>query len=179
MPLTNRRKVTASVLRIASDVDRIAWNEALASLHGTVFHTPEWAAFVTAEQPSVRPDFYTMVGPDGSVAALAIGFRRRSSRNPAAAFNGRRSLDAFPATRDNSMASVATFLELIESDCRRAGDVTLRVGSFASPGGQTTLESLGFAIARRLEFELDLTEDDKSLWEKVDIKRRQRIRKAM
>jgi hypothetical protein len=120
-----------------------------------------------------------MVGPDGSVAGLAIGFRRRPSRNPAAAFKRRRSLDAFPATRDGSMASASTFLDLIESDCRRAGDVTLRVGSFACPGGETTLASLGYSISRRLEFELDLTEDDKSLWQRVDIKRRQRIRKAM
>ena len=179
MPLTNRRKVTASVLRIASEVDHSAWNEALASFQGIVFHTPEWAAFVTAEQPGVRPDFYTMVDPDGSVAGLAIGFRRRSSRNPAAALTRRRWLDSFPATRDSSMASAAAFLDLIENDCRRAGDVTLRVGSFARPGGETTLASLGYSITRRLEFELDLTEDEKSLWQKVDIKRRQRIRKAM
>ncbi len=179
MPLTNRQKVTASVLRIASEVDRAAWNEALASFGGNIFHTPEWADFVTAEQPSVRPEFYTMVDPDGLVAGLAVGFRTRSSRNPAATFKRRRSLDAFPATRDSSMATASTFLDLVETDCRRAGDVTLRVGSFASPGGEATLASLGYSIARRLEFELDLTEDHDSLWQKVDLKRRQRIRKAM
>src|SRR5687768_8655847 len=170
MPLTNRQKVTASVLRIASEVDRAAWNEALTSFRGNIFHTPEWAAFVTAEQPSVRPEFYTMVDPDGSVSGLAVGFRRRSSRNPAATFRRRRSLDAFPATHDNSMATASTFLDLVENDCRRAGDVTLRVGSFASPGGEDTLASLGYSITRRLEFELDLTEDHESLWQKVDIK---------
>ena len=41
------------------------------------------------------------------------------------------------------------------------------------------LRSLGYSIAHRLEFEVDLTRDEKSLWESVDIKRRQRIKKAM
>jgi lipid II:glycine glycyltransferase (peptidoglycan interpeptide bridge formation enzyme) len=40
------------------------------------------------------------------------------------------------------------------------------------------LTPLGFALTRRLEFELDLTKDEKTLWDAMDVKRRQRIKKA-
>jgi lipid II:glycine glycyltransferase (peptidoglycan interpeptide bridge formation enzyme) len=54
--------------------------------------------------------------------------------------------------------------------------VTLDIGSYASPG--RGILPGDYAIAKRLEFEIDLTQSESSLWGRVDIKRRQRIRKA-
>jgi lipid II:glycine glycyltransferase (peptidoglycan interpeptide bridge formation enzyme) len=68
---------------------------------------------------------------------------------------------------------------LIESHARRAGDVSFQVGSFASSNSEAITKSLGFSVGRRYEFELDLTKDEKTLWERIDIRRRQPIRKAV
>jgi lipid II:glycine glycyltransferase (peptidoglycan interpeptide bridge formation enzyme) len=57
--------------------------------------------------------------------------------------------------------------------------VSFQVGSFASPNSEAVIRPLGFSVARRYEFELDLTDDEKTLWERIDKTRRQRIRKAM
>ena len=168
-----------SELRIASRVDPASWNASLRTFDGTIFHSAEWASYIMAEQPLVRSAFYTLLDDEGSVAGLALGFARTSSRNLAAPFSRRRWLDALPAVRENSATYVSSFLGLIERESRRAGDVTLRIGSFASPRGEAPLRSLGYSIGHRLEFELDLIKDEKSLWEGVDIKRRQRIKKAM
>ena len=168
-----------SQLRTASRVDACVWDASLRAMSGTIFHAAEWADCTTAEQPMARPIFYTMVEDDGSVAGLALGFRQVSARNITAPFSGRSWLDALPAVRDGSAAELSRFIRLIEGDSRRAGDVTIRIGSFASPGSEAILGSLGYSLARRFEFELDLTKDEKSLWEGIDIKRRQRIRKAM
>jgi hypothetical protein len=113
-----------------------------------------------------------------AVIGVALGFRAASTRRLASTFSARRWLDALPAVRDRSDETVTHFLELIEAHARRAGDVTFRVGSFACPTSERVLTPLGFSMARRLEFELDLTKDEKTLWDAMDVKRRQRIRKA-
>ena len=168
-----------SELRVSSEVDPASWNAELAAMHGTIFHTAQWAKCVVAEQPGVSPEFYTLVDDDGFVAGMALGFRSGSSRHLAGSLSRRRWLDSLPVTREQSAESVSNFLSLIERDSRRKGDVTLRVGSFASPMGERALSSLGYSVANRFEFELDLRREEKSLWDAVDIKRRQRIRKAM
>lgn len=167
-----------SELRTASHVEAAAWDSSVLSLNGTIFHAAAWAKSTIAEQPSARPTFHTMVEPDGSIAGVAIGFRRVSSRNITAPFSGSVWLDSLPAVRDGA-AAVSRFVSLIENESRRAGDVMIRIGSFASPGSGAILGSLGYTLERRFEFELDLTKDEKSLWDRIDIKRRQRIRKAM
>jgi lipid II:glycine glycyltransferase (peptidoglycan interpeptide bridge formation enzyme) len=80
--------------------------------------------------------------------------------------------------REKSGATLSRFLKVIESHARGAGDVTFQVGSFASPTSKTVLTSLGFSTSRRLEFELDLTADEKTLWDGMEYKRRKNIKKA-
>jgi hypothetical protein len=168
-----------SELRVESQVDASSWNTSLSACHGTVFHAAQWAEYVQAEQPGAYPIFYSLLDDDGSVGGMALGFRATSSRNLAASFTGRRWLDALPAVRDNTTTSASRLIRLIESHARSAGDVSFQVGSFASPNSEAVIKPLGFSVGRRYEFELDLTQDEKSLWQRIDIKRRQRIRTAM
>ena len=165
-------------LRVTSRVDPSCWNELVRACHGTVFHSAEWADFVEADQRGVRGSFYTMLEADGSVGGLAVGFRAASSRTIAAPFTGSSWLDALPAVPDNNSTTVSCFIRLLEQHSRRAGDVTFRVGSYASPGSEAVLEPLGFSLSARLEFELDLTRDEASLWMCIDHRRRQRINGA-
>jgi FemAB family len=168
-----------SRLRVESVVDPTSWNAALRACHGTVFHTSQWAEYVQAEQPRADPVFYSLLDGDGRVAAMALGFRATSSRNFGASLTGRRWLDALPAVRDNTAATASQLIRLIENHSRQAGDVSIQVGSFASPGSEDVIKPLGFSISRRYEFELDLTQDQETLWKAIEITRRQRIRKAM
>jgi hypothetical protein len=178
-PMANDR--TMKDLRVESDVDPAAWRSSLSTLNGTVFHTVEWANLVIAEQPGTRAEFYTMLDANGAVAGMAAGFQRASSRRLVAAVSRRRWLDALPAVIDNSASdtSISRFVGSIERHSREAGDVALRIGSFASPDGEAILDALHYSTARRLEFELDLSKDEKSLWDGIDFRRRQRIKKAM
>jgi peptidoglycan biosynthesis/recognition FemAB-like protein len=168
-----------SRLRAESRVDPSSWNASVRACHGTVFHAAQWAQYVQTDQPGAHPVFYSLLDDDGSVAGVALGFRVTSSRRLAASFTGRRWLDALPAVRDNSSTNASRLIRLIESHARQAGDVFFQVGSFASPNSDAVMKSLGFSISRRYEFELDLTKDEKTLWERIDFRRRQRIRKAM
>jgi hypothetical protein len=165
-------------LRVATSVDAAAWNATVRDCGGTIFHTAEWAAYTRAEQQNALPQYYTLIDGDGTIAGVALGFRVASRRRLAAALNARRWIDAMPAVRSGSTATVSEFVGLIEQHARAAGDVTLTVGSFASPSSEAVLAPMGFSLARRLEFELDLTRDEKALWDAMDVKRRQRIKKA-
>lgn len=169
-----------SQLRVESQVNADSWNAALRTVNGTVFHTPEWARCVKAEERGTRAEFYSLVDDDGSLQGLALGFRSSSSRAVAASFTGRRWLDSLPAVKNDSPELVTRFLELIENHSRRNGDVTLEIGSFASPGTSEILSARNFSLSRRLEFELDLTTLTEDGWlERMDRQRRQRIKKAM
>jgi hypothetical protein len=166
-------------LRVEAEVDPESWDASLRACHGTIFHTAEWGRYVQAEEPGAHPEFLTLLDVDGSIAGQALVFHSRSSRNLAASFTGRRWLSATPAVRDNTPASSARLIRLIETRARQSGDVSFQVGSFASPDSEAVIKPLGFAVSRRYEFEFDLTSDEKSLWERIDIRRRQPIRKAM
>src|SRR5438270_639570 len=161
-----------SELRVEAQVDHGSWNASLRACHGTIFHTAEWGRYVQAGEPAARPEFFTLLDGDGSIAGQALVFHSRSSRNLVAPFTGRRWLDSVPVVRDNSPATVSRFLELIESHARQAGDVTFQVGSFASPASEAVLRPLGFSLARRLEFEVDLTQDETTFWEGMEYRRR-------
>lgn len=168
-----------SKLRTVSEVDVSTWNELVRASGGTIFHAAEWATYAKAEQPNAVPQFYSLVEDDGSVSGAALGFHAASSRMVAAQFSGQSWLDALPAVRDRSPATAAAFVGKIEEHARRGGDVELRVGSFASPGTEAILAPLGFSTSQRFEFELDITQPEKALWDGMDYKRRKNIRKAM
>jgi len=167
-----------SELRVQTHVDPGSWNASLCACHGTIFHTAEWGRHVQAEQPGARPEFLTLLDGDGSIAGQALLFHSKSSHNLAAPFTGHSWLDALPAMKETSVATLSRFLKVIESHARGSGDVTFQVGSFASPASKTVLSSLGFSISPRLEFELDLTPDEKTLWDCMEYKRRKNIKKA-
>lgn len=170
---------TMSELRVQEAVDAASWNESLRACDGTVFHTPEWARYVQTEQPAVMPEFVTLVDDDGSAAGHALVFRSSSRRFLAGALTRRRWMDALPAVKGNSTETVSRFVQLLERRARESGDVTLQIGSYASPDSTALFDSLGFSITRRLEFELDLTRDVESLWESFETRRRRNIKKAM
>jgi hypothetical protein len=166
-------------IQTVSNVDPARWNETVQDCHGTIFHAAEWGAYTRREQPSSVPTYYTLVDDRDEVAAVALGFRAISSRRMVAPFSGRRWLDALPAVRDGTLATTLEMLRLIERHARDTGDVSLHVGSFASPASESILAPNGFTLARRIEFELDLTMEETDLWEKIDRRRRQKIKKAM
>jgi hypothetical protein len=179
---TSAKHQTASgmgELLVESWVDPTSWNASLCACGGTIFHAAEWATYSRLEQPNAVPEFYTLLDDAGSVAGVALGFRATSSRRVAAAFSGHRWLDALPAMRDKSPNSLSRFVELIEGHAREAGDVTLEIGSFTSPGSEAVLQRLGFSIARRLEFELDLQQAEKTLWAGMNLNRQRAVKRAM
>ncbi len=166
-------------LRLEAHVDPVSWNASLRACNGTIFHTAEWGRYVQAEEPGARPEFLTLLEGDGSTAGQALVFHSRSSRILAAPFTARCWLDALPVVRDNLPATLSRFVKLIERRARQAGAVTFQVGSFVSPASEAVLRPLGFSLARRLEFELDLTGDEETFWEGMEYRRRRNIKKAM
>ena len=153
------------------------WNRQLRHLRGNVFHSSEWAEYVEAEQPGCSSEFYTFVDTDGSVIGVALGFRAASTRRVVAPFTGRLWLDAMPAMAEASNSLQAIFLRQISLHARAAGAITLDIGSYDSPT-RGVLSSGDFSVSKRIEFELDLTQPESAIWNRIDVKRRQRVRKA-
>ncbi len=152
------------------------WDERLKAAGGTIFHSTAWAAYVLAEQPDNSPIFLTGTASAGDVRAMALAFHSQSQRRLLAAVTGRVQLDSRPTCADE--ASERAMLDHVERVARDLGAVELSVGSFAAPDRVPSLESLGYTPTRRLEFEVHLQQADDALLRGMDVRRRQKIRKA-
>lgn len=166
-------------LQVTSGAPPAGWNDHVRACRGTIFHAAEWASYSLLGTPAATPEFYSWRDERGEIAGVALGFHSVSRRRVAAPFSGHRWLDALPAARDGQTATVTTMIRDVERQARRARDVTLRIGSFASANSEQALAPVDFHLSRRFEFELDITADEKALWEAMDYKRRKNIKKAM
>jgi len=166
-------------LDVTEQVDTAAWNAQVRECGGTVFHTAFWADYVVASQPNASPVFYTLHDDGGEPLGIALGFRHHSSRRLLSGLSGRLAFDALPVTKGNDPKLLQSFIEGIVDDARAHHDVSLAIGSYASPDGTEVLQACGFALTRRLEFEIDLTRSEEEMWRALERKRRKNINKAL
>ena len=155
------------------------WDADLQIAGGTLFHSTVWASYVVAQRPNVECLFLRLVDEAGQSRGMALAFRTVWPRGFLPPFSRSLWLDALPVVLGANRGPLLTeFLRQVKVLARRAADVDLVVGSFASPGAATVLRDLGFDCVRRLEFQCPLDVSEENLWAALGSKTRNTIRKA-
>jgi len=166
-------------LQVKDNVEPTGWNAAITSLGGTINHSSTWAGYIRAAQPNAVPRYMTLVSGDGEIVAAALGFETRSTRRLLAPLTGRLEVATMPVVRAGDEVALPEFLRRLEQYARKCGCTELFVGSSASRSGAEELEQSGFALTRRLEFELAIGRPEDDLLKAMQYKRRKNIKKAM
>jgi hypothetical protein len=154
------------------------WDNDLCSLGGSVFHTKEWADYNRSASPNVLPLYFTLRTEDDGIAGLALGFRQASPRWPLSHLTGTVRFDTLPVVRNNNSDMFCIFIGLIERYARSDGCVELELGSYASRDVSADLESHGYQLLSRMEFEFSLDLSDEELFSRMKWRQRNNLKKA-
>ncbi|MFW6061343.1 MAG: hypothetical protein ACOC93_00895, partial [Planctomycetota bacterium] len=165
-------------LEIREDVAPAGWDERVASLDGTVFHTSAYAEHICVADPNAAARFVSLLSDDGEPLAVALAFESRSDKAVLAPLTGTFRLASLPAVGQGGLELSEQFLRLTEPEARTRGNVVLAVESLGAVGRGEELGTLGYEQTHRLEFELPLDRDDDTLWSGMEHKRRKNVKKA-
>jgi GNAT acetyltransferase-like protein len=165
-------------LEILEQVETQDWDANMCSLGGTICHASAQAEYILSEQSNTTARRLILISDAGERIGAAVGFQTRSPRKWIAPFTGRFWLVSAPVVRPDVEDGLLQFLRQLEDYARAEGNAELEIGSSASHAGAAELETLGFDLTQRLEFELDLEKTEEELFEAMEYKRRKNIRKA-
>jgi hypothetical protein len=165
-------------LEVTEHIDARQWDEHICSVGGNICHSSSRADYVLANDPNTTVRFLSLLSDTGELIGAAVGFQSRSPRKMLAPFTGRFWLDSLPAVRLDVEDALMTFLQQLEDYARSGGIIELDIGSSATGAGAVELETLGFDLTRRMEFELNLDLSEDELLKGMEYKRRKNINKA-
>ena len=165
-------------LAINNSVDKTMWDSTVTSFGGSIFHMSIWAEYITARQPLAVPQFFTLLKEDGSVAGCALGFKESSRIRIMKPFTKNLWFDSTPVVKPDKSEHLDDFFNNICSHAQQTGYVRVTIGSFASETREKNLKSLGFDLAKRLEFIVQLDRSEDELWKALSARRRRSVRSA-
>ena len=114
----------------------------------------------------------------GDVVGLALGFVEKSPRRLLAPLTGRLWTDSGVVAETGVPHAANAFARELEAYARRRKLSAMVLGSLGGDGKTSGLEQLRFAETRYWEFTLDLSASEGELWSKMEVTRRQKLRKA-
>lgn len=165
---------------ITGDIDdRKAWDAAVASLGGSIFHMSIWADYITAGQPTIVPHFFLFLRRNESVVGCALGFSEFSRVRIMKPFTRHLWFDSTPLVSSEEPDAMSVFLHLIQDHARRYGCARLSFGSFASQSRGKRLAAMGFDLNRRIEFIIQLNHSEDELWQALNGRRKRSVRSAI
>jgi Acetyltransferase (GNAT) domain len=153
-----------------------AWDDDVAELGGTVFHSSHWAELQRRVQ-GTRPVFIYARGERGRPVGAALGLYRQSRHPMLGRLLRGFELPSYPVARDGDSTVAGHLIEESERIARHLGCARIRVNSNFSGSSNPLLMSRGYETADRVEFEVDLSLDSEALWKAVKKDQRDRIRK--
>jgi hypothetical protein len=161
-------------LDVRTSVDAASWEGILRRLGSNVFHSSEWAAYTSFARPNAIPHYFSLNDSGGSVCA-ALGFVSRSR------FNILRSLwfDALPAVAGSSDGLLSEFFVMVERWARDNGIHVFSIGSYGYEQGIESLIRQEYALEKRFEFSITLTDRSiENIWSRMDRRRRNNVKAA-
>ena len=170
--------MTTDQFEVREHVESREWDMAVASLDGSIHHSSAFARYMLAANGNAVPRFICFNDDTGKPIGAALAFQERSRRRLLAPLTGRLWLAAVPIVRSEGGDGLLRFLRELEAYARRTGNTELDIHSSASFSGREELDTLGFALTDRFEFELDLTPSEDDLFKNMEHKRRKNVRKA-
>lgn len=152
-----------------------AWDDAIHRLEGTAFHSTAWADYQRASR-GARPVFLLARDGTGQACGAALALLHGRAWRVPGAPRGDLVLPAHPAARDRDPETAGQLLAHCEAVARSMGCTRLRLDSFMSAASPIVPAAHGYAEYGRVEFSVDLTRDEASLWQALHRKQRERIR---
>jgi len=156
-------------------VEPNAWDKLAASVGGTYFHCHA-SAMYNAARSRATPLFVNAMNAGGQCVGVAAGTISASRLWPFSRFCKKAEFASLPAAADAE--SVQAVLAKMEDALRQEGIFSVGFASYDSPHAATVLSALGYDLAPRSEFYIDLTKDLDTIWAEFSRKRRRCIRRA-
>ncbi len=164
-------------LNICDSINGGEWDELVASVGGTIFHSNAWRHYNSTD--NVTPQFITLVSDSGKLLGAVLGFKSYSSKRILKPFASRLRFDAVPAVRSNDENELLGFLQLLKKHALNSGIVEMSLGSFGSNSGSELFERMNLdSKKKRFEFVIHLDKSEEDLWMGLEGKRRRNIKKA-
>jgi CelD/BcsL family acetyltransferase involved in cellulose biosynthesis len=165
-------------IEVSDAIDAAEWDASVMRLGGSIFHSSTWAAYVQAQQPNARPRFARFLSSDDALIGLCLMFAEASPRKMLAPLTGKLWTEAAPVVKNGSANAASALAEAIEGYARKQALATIVIGSFGGGAGTAAFANPGFQQTRFWEFVHDLSASEDVLWQRIGIKRHQKIRKA-
>jgi hypothetical protein len=153
------------------------WDVLAASLGGGYFHCSAETLFHSSG-PGKRPVFIKGIDDSGECIGIITGTIVPSQVWPFSRHCGYAMLLALPAMVDASEDDCAGFLQAVERRLSRHGVFNVRIYSHDSLNSHVVLSKLGYRLAERQEFVIDLGPSLDEIWTRLKGTRRTDIRKA-
>lgn len=162
---------------LEKNVDAQEWDRQAGALGGGYFHCHAQATY-DAACDGVEPLFIRAIGDDGQCQAVATGTLARSSVWPFSRYCGYAMLYSLPAIASPSLDAHRQFMEALHRRLRGEGVFSIHFYSYDLPASGDVLPALGYELAERNEFILDLSGGAENVWNRFRGQRRTDIRKA-
>jgi len=149
------------------------WDETIRGLGGTVFHSSVWAEYQRSRYHA-DPVFFEARDETGSVCGGAVGLFRKSRLRVVDSFVREVSLFAHPVVRGDGSVAVQ-FAARFEEAARELRCSRVAINSFMSGVSSFVPAEHGYTEHDRVEFRLDLRQDQDALWRGIRKDQRARI----
>ena len=158
-------------------MDPAEWDRLALELGGSFFHCHAHGQFESC-RPNTQPLYAKVLDESGQCAALAVAAVESPRLWPFGRYCKKATLAALPVAQDGDRAIQEAALALLEGELKSRGVYLLEVSSYDSPHSETVLTSQGYRLENILEFYLDLTQPEETLWQNLKDTRRNKLRKA-
>jgi hypothetical protein len=166
-------------IQVYPSYDLSKWDDLICSLGGNVFHSSAWSIYKKASLGAMP---LYLLGQDGGneCVAASLVFLHTSRRWPLSLWSRFLEIDTTPLVRDNNEGILKEFLAGVEYIARQRRCLFIKVHSSAAwEFNPRILQSLGYDLAKRYEFRLDLDLPMEALWKNMKENRRREVKKAL
>lgn len=161
-------------LQVVHGVDPAEWNDDVIRLNGCCFHSYDWSLF-GAKRNNTTPLYFRWYDDSADPRSLTFGLLETKSLAGMPAYKTL-SFGSLPATVDKS--ALQSMVDEIISYSNKNHIVSLGMHSFGTPFNTDIFRELGFSVAKRWEFLLDINTGQEELWKRLHGKKRNLIRKG-
>ena len=152
------------------------WDDFVADLDGTVFHSSHWAELQRQVQ-ATRPVFICAKDERGRPAGAALGLYRQSRYPVLGRLLRGFELPSHPVAGAPEPHVCEALVMESERIARQLGCARIRINSNFSGGSELLQNFPDYVTTDRFEFEVDLSTDSEVLWKAIKKDQRDRIRK--
>ena len=166
----------ATLRLMVSTPERAHWQRLLEQLNGNIYHSIEWAETCCSNHS--RPLFFNWLDINGRSVGIAVGIESCSPIRYVGRFSKRLNFETYPAVNDGDANLTRSMIGQLVDFAKSEGYRCLTIQSYCANVPVPDMDQLGFVIAPRIEFILDITIPEERLWKQLSAHHRRKIKKA-